>query len=167
MTSHSDVQGEGFEIVGDEEQKTAEEPEGGEPAAEESSEPKGEEVKGEGFEILDHEEPEPRAEEAGPGAGEPAGAEEQMRVDVYSVLRVSIAQLAGVAWQMMGLQADPFTNKVQKDAAQARVAIDAAAALVEQLKPHLQGQEVRDFQSLLTDLRMNFVTHLGGEQPKT
>jgi hypothetical protein len=155
MSSHGDVQGEGFEIVGDE--KAERKPEQG----------AGEEVKGEGFEIIDHEGAEPRTEGAGPTAEEAEGEPEQIRIDVYSVLRLSIAQLAGVAWQMMGLQADPFTNRIHKDAAQARVAIDAAAALVEQLKPHIQGQEVRDYQSLLTDLRMNFVTHLGGEQPKS
>ncbi len=82
------------------------------------------------------------------------------------MLRISIAHLSGVAFQMMGLQVDPMTNKIHKDVAQARVAIDATAALVEKLLPHLQGQEARDYQNLLTDLRLNFVKQ-SGEEPKT
>jgi len=138
-------------------------------------------LKGEGFEILGHEEPEPGeggAEEekaapteepegaaAEPSAEETADTQGQVTaIDVYSALRLSIAQLAGVAWQMMGLQPDPFTNEIRKDTTQARVAIDAAAALVEQLKPHIQGQEARDYQSLLTDLRLNFVSHSTDEK---
>ena len=92
------------------------------------------------------------------------GAERERRpLDVYAVLRVSIVQLSGVAWQMMGLQADPFTNQVRKDIEQARLAIDAAAALVDKLLPHIQGQEIRDYQSLITDLRLNFVKQSGDE----
>jgi hypothetical protein len=100
----------------------------------------------------------------GADAGEAAADEEAelpqeppLPLDVYAVLRVSIAQLASIAWQLMGLQPDPFTNKIRKEMDQARIAIDATAALVEQLRPHLQGQEAKDYQSLLTDLRLNFV----------
>jgi hypothetical protein len=63
----------------------------------------------------------------------------------------------------MGLQPDPFTKKIHKDFAQARIAIDATEALIEKLKPHLQGQEARDYQTLLTDLRLNFVKQSEGE----
>ena len=83
-------------------------------------------------------------------------------LDVYAILRVSIAQLSSIAWQLMGLQPDPFTDKIRKDLDQARIAIDATAALVEKLQPHLQGQEAKDYQSLLTDLRLNFVKQSGG-----
>jgi len=133
-------------------------------------------LKGEGFEVLGHEEPGPgegeEQEQAAAPTGEPEGKTEETAaeetadtqgqvtaIDVYAVLRLSIAQLAGVAWQTMGLQPDPFTKEIRKDMAQARVAIDAAAALVERLEPHIQGQEARDYQSLLTDLRLNFVSH--------
>jgi hypothetical protein len=127
------------------------------------------EVKGEGFEIIGQEESKRRrGEEAEVESGEPAAqppdSSTPASVDVYTLLRISIAQLASIAWQMMGLQPDPFTNQVRKDINQARVAIDAAAALVEQLKPHLQGQEAREYQTLLTDLRLNFVSH-SAEKP--
>ena len=78
-------------------------------------------------------------------------------LDVRTLLRLALAQLAAAAWQKMGLQPDPFTNTIVKDLEQARLAIDAAAALLEKLLPHLHGQEARDYQTLLTDLRLNFV----------
>jgi hypothetical protein len=96
------------------------------------------------------------------GEGSAEGGEEPLRpLDVYSVLRISVAQLSAVAWQMMGLQPDPFTKEVRKDNAQARVAIDATAALLEKLRPHLKGQEARDYETILTDLRLNFVKQCG------
>jgi len=122
------------------------------------------EVKGEGFEVINHKTPPAEgSEEAAETAAEPEG--QPVSVDVYTLLRISIAQLASIAWQMMGLQPDPFTNQIRTDTNQARVAIDAAAALVDQLKPHLQEQEARDYQTLLTDLRLNFVSH-SSEKPK-
>lgn len=108
--------------------------------------------------------PDSEAGEAAAGA-EAEGPEEALRpLDVYAVLRISVAQLAGAAWQMMGLQADPFTKGIHKDIAQARVAIDATEALIEKLKPHLRGQEARDYQALLTDLRLNFVKQSAEEK---
>ena len=105
----------------------------------------------------------------GADAGEAAAEEEAelpqespLPLDVYAVLRVSIAQLSSIAWQLMGLQPDPFTNKIRKEIDQARIAIDATAALIEQLQPHVHGQEAKDYQSLLTDLRLNFVKQAGG-----
>ena len=110
------------------------------------------------------EQPDTQAGEAAAGEEAEVPEEAPRPLDVYAVLRISVAQLAGVAWQMMGLQADPFTKTIHKDTAQARVAIDATEALIEKLKPHLQGQEARDYQALLTDLRLNFVRQ--SEEPE-
>ncbi len=110
-------------------------------------------------------EPGAQAADAGKAAAEEtaeAPEEPPRPLDVYAILRVSIAQLASIAWQLMGLQPDPFTDKIRKDLDQARIAIDATAALVEKLQPHLKGQEAKDYQSLLTDLRLNFVKQSGG-----
>jgi hypothetical protein len=104
----------------------------------------------------------PNEEGAGQGAAAEGPAQELQPVDVYAVLRLCIAQLSAVAWQKMGLQPDPFTNAIDKDVEQAKSAIDATAALVGMLLPKLQGQEARDYQNLLTDLRMNFLRQ-GGE----
>jgi len=97
------------------------------------------------------------------GEAPPEGPPEEPlpKADVYVLLQVSVMQFAALAWQKMGLRADPFTNQVEKDIEQARLAIDAVAALLDKLLPHLQGQQARDFQSLLTDLRLNFVRQAG------
>jgi hypothetical protein len=101
--------------------------------------------------------------QAEPTGGQATGGEqEELRpLDVYMVLRAAATQLAAAAWQMLGLQADPFTGAVRKDMEQARVAIDSTAYLVEKLLPHLAGQEARDYQNLLTDLRLNFAKQAG------
>ena len=120
-----------------------------------------EEVKGEA------EEPKPAAEEAeqAPSAEtEEPGSGELRPLDVYMVLRAAVNQFSSAAWQMLGLHADPFTGKVQKNIEQARIAIDVTAFLVEKLLPHLQGQEARDYQALLTDLRLNFVRQAGEQK---
>jgi hypothetical protein len=119
-----------------------------------------EEVKGESAE------PEPAADQAehaqspAAEAGEP-GEGDLRPLDVYMVLRASVAQFSSAAWQMLGLQPDPFTGKLHKDIEQARTAIDVTAFLVEKLLPSVQGQEARDYQNLLTDLRLNFVRQAG------
>lgn len=127
-------------------------------------------VQGEGFEMLGHETSEreeakserPTEEQAGEAARPEAGP--LPKLDVYSVLHVSIAQLVALGWQKMGLQADPFTNQIEKDLAQARLAIDAASALLEQLLPHLDKHQARDYQTALTDLRLNFVRQSATEE---
>ncbi|MFB3881969.1 MAG: DUF1844 domain-containing protein [Armatimonadota bacterium] len=119
-------------------------------------------VKGEGFEVIGHQEPKAAADEKSEGAGEPT--EPPVPLDVYTVLRVSIAQLESIAWQMMGLRPDPFTSQVRKDLDQARLAIDAATALVDKLTPHIQKTEAREYQTVLTNLRLNFVSHSGADQ---
>ncbi len=65
------------------------------------------------------------------------------------------------ALQQLGLMADPKSGKSQRDLAQARVAIDCVAGLINALdapgsvlEPHLR-QEMR---RMITDLRLNFVT---------
>ena len=97
-----------------------------------------------------------------------AAAEEPVEplqpLDIYALLRLSFAQLAAAAWQKMGLQPDPFTNTIVKDIDQARLAIDAAADLLKHLQPSLQGQEARDYQTMLTDLRLNFVKQSGTQE---
>ena len=108
------------------------------------------------------EEPRPAAEEA--KEPEEPGAGDLRPLDVYMVLQASISQFSSVAWQMLGLQPDPFTGKIHKDIDQARIAIDVTAVLVEKILPHAQGQESRDYQSLLTDLRLNFVRQSSQQQ---
>lgn len=122
-------------------------------------------VRGDSSQAPGNEGEEKKAEGAPEEPGEPPAAEtdaEARPLDVLMLLRLCIRQLEEAAWQKLGLHGDPFTGKVSKDLAQARVAIDCTAALVAQLLPHLQGQEKRNYQALLTDLRMNFVKQSEG-----
>jgi len=111
--------------------------------------------------------PETKAEEPENESGaEGAPPEQELEpLDVYALLRLTVAQLSAAAWQKMGLQPDPFTNALHRDIVQARVAIDCVGLLAEKLLPQLHGQEARDLQSVLTDLRLNFVRQSQEEPP--
>ncbi len=95
------------------------------------------------------------AEAAGPGpAAQPAAAE---RVDARAVVLTCISLLASKAWEAMGLVPDPATKKLERHLDEARLAIDAAAALVDMIKEQLQDRERRELETLLTNLRLNYV----------
>jgi hypothetical protein len=57
----------------------------------------------------------------------------------------------------MGLLPNPASNKIERNLSDARLAIDAAAALAEQVKPTLDEAARRELEALLTDLRVNYV----------
>lgn len=78
----------------------------------------------------------------------------------YGLVTYVIGLLASDAWARLGLIANPATGKVEKDIAQARVAIDCVAALIGvidtaegKLPESLRG----DLRRVLNDLRINFV----------
>lgn len=81
---------------------------------------------------------------------------------VSDLVRVFLAELHVRAWVHMGLIANPTDNKVAKDLAQARLAIDCIAALVEKLSPAVPTKERDELQHMLTDLRLNFVQQQSG-----
>jgi len=84
-------------------------------------------------------------------------------VNVYQVLAIMVDQLAGLAWQKMGLQHDMVTGQIAKDPQQAKVAIDACADLCKHLDPELDSDDRRRLQSLLNDLRINFLDQSKGD----
>lgn len=73
------------------------------------------------------------------------------------LVRWCVSLLATSAWQAMGLIADPSTQRVERNLDDARLAIDATAALLEHLRPRLGDAERRELDTLLTNLRLNFV----------
>ena len=83
--------------------------------------------------------------------------EEAQPIDVWGLLNYCLLLLHSHAWQTMGLMPMPGTGKVNKDLEQARVAIDAAASLANQLEAKLSGQQLRDLRTMISDLRLNFV----------
>ena len=68
-----------------------------------------------------------------------------------------VEQTAAVAWQKMGLQHDPVTGKMEQNLTEARVAIEVVAFLVQQMEPQLDDEDKRRVQSMVRDLRINFV----------
>ena len=112
------------------------------------------------------EEPEPEqpdaestegAETAGETAGESGEEREEAVADVYSVAKWVIGIMAATAWQYMGLQVNPATGKIEKDLAQAKIAVDTVVFLGDKLHPHLNDAERKEIRSLISDLQVNFV----------
>jgi len=78
------------------------------------------------------------------------------------VLRWSLSLLAAKAWEGMGLMPNPITNKTQKNLEEARLAIDAFAAVFEVLRARIEEPPRREMETLLTNLRLNFVEKSAG-----
>ncbi|HSI74033.1 MAG TPA: DUF1844 domain-containing protein [Fimbriimonas sp.] len=84
-------------------------------------------------------------------------SEEKAPLNVYDLLMIMLDQTAGVAWQKLGLQHDMITGKLEPDLVQAKVAIDVTAHLVQQIEGQLDAEDKRRVQSLVRDLRINYV----------
>jgi hypothetical protein len=76
---------------------------------------------------------------------------------VFDHIAVLLDQMAGVAWQKLGLQPDMVTGKIEPNLDQARVAIDVVSFLSNKLEPQLDEDDRRQIQSLVRDLKINFV----------
>lgn len=111
---------------------------------------------------------EPRGEPEKPESGSEtssSGAEDAARgaavpletVPTRELLVWMLGVLGAKAWQGMGLVANPASGKIEKDLDDAKIAIDAFAALFDAMRPLLEGQARRDTEALLTTLRLNFV----------
>lgn len=130
----SNEEEKGFEVV--DKRAKREEQATEDPAAEEAQEPTEEQA----------------AEEQEPEMGEEAGVG-----DVYSLVQWMILMLTESAWQWMGLHMNPITKKVEKDMAQAKVAVDSVVFLIDQVIPHVSEEQRRAYRALVNDLRINFV----------
>jgi hypothetical protein len=97
---------------------------------------------------------EPQAQNEPQGQAETA---EQVPLRAPDLVRWCVTLLATSAWQAMGLIPDPSTHRVERNLDDARLAIDAAAALIQHLRPRVPDTEQREFETLLTNLRLNFV----------
>jgi Domain of unknown function (DUF1844) len=91
-------------------------------------------------------------EEAGMAAGG-----EMPELSVPGALHFCIETLQGLAWIKMGLVAAPGSGKIEKELPQAKVAIDAIGDLVARLEPFAAESERRELQTMLSNLRINFV----------
>ncbi len=92
---------------------------------------------------------------------EPAPEAAAERIDARSVARTCISLLAMQAWEAMGLLPDAVTKKVERRLDDAQLAIDAAGALIDVIRAHLTDAERRELDTLLTNLRLNFIEQRG------
>ncbi|MES1227563.1 MAG: DUF1844 domain-containing protein, partial [Armatimonadota bacterium] len=78
-------------------------------------------------------------------------------IDANMVIPELIQVLADLAWQKLGLRADPVIGTTQRDLEQARLCIDGVAALAGVVDSKLDPADQREMRTLVTNLRMNFV----------
>jgi Domain of unknown function (DUF1844) len=101
------------------------------------------------------------ARETGPEETSPPGSAPQVvplgALAARDLLIWFLSLLAAKAWEGMGLVPNPATNKIGKDLADARIAIDAYGAIFDVVRAQLDEQPRREMETLLTTLRLNFV----------
>jgi hypothetical protein len=73
-----------------------------------------------------------------------------------------LSLLALKAWEGMGLVPNALSGKTQKNLDEARLAIDAYAAVFEILRARIDEGPRREMENLLTTLRLNFVDKSAG-----
>ena len=84
-------------------------------------------------------------------------AAEDKRVSTLALATSCLGVLAARAWEAMGLVPSEATAKVERNLEDAQLAIDAAAALAEVLRPRVPDSERREIENLIATLRLNFV----------
>jgi len=77
--------------------------------------------------------------------------------DATSLIATCISLLANKAWQAMGLVPNPATKAIERHFDEAQLAVDAAAALADLLRPRVGDRERRELETLVANLRINFV----------
>ena len=76
---------------------------------------------------------------------------------VYDHLAAILDQMAAVSWQKLGLQPEMVTGKISANLDEAKVAIDFCAQIVSAIESQLEPSDLRQVQTLIRDLRMNYV----------
>ncbi|RYG25838.1 DUF1844 domain-containing protein [bacterium] len=83
--------------------------------------------------------------------------EQGQALDVFEHAAQSLDVWAAIAWSKLGLSPDIMDGTIGMDLAQAKAAIDIAAAFAGVLETHLDADDRRRVQGLVRDLRINFV----------
>jgi hypothetical protein len=87
--------------------------------------------------------------------GEGASAAPEMRAE--DAVRFAIGLFADLAWINLGIRANPASGDTKTDLPEAKLAIDALAALIPLLEGRMEAHEMRDLRNLLSSLQLNFV----------
>ncbi len=78
---------------------------------------------------------------------------------IWQVIPIFMGILDRIAWQRMGLVVNPQTQELEKDLEQARIAIDLYEVMFKHLEPKLDEEALKQINSRLTDLKLNFASH--------
>lgn len=68
-----------------------------------------------------------------------------------------VQSFQAAAMQQMGKVMNPFTEKIERDMAQAKLSIEMLEMLKTRTAGNLTGQEARFLNHVLTELRLNYV----------
>ncbi len=112
------------------------------------------------------ESPEPSAED-GEGATQEDHERQARQVPLHAletrdILIWTLSVLAAKAWEGMGLVPNPGSGTVAKNLDGARLAIDAYAAVFVLVREGIDESPRREMETLLTNLRVNFVEKSSG-----
>ena len=80
--------------------------------------------------------------------------------DLAETVEFCCNMVKGQVFIYLGLVAHPSTGAMVKDLDQAKLGIDFISSLVEKSKPVLPAEKVSAIESLVTDLKMNYVNQL-------
>jgi len=82
---------------------------------------------------------------------------EVLAPDLHVLIVGMVERLAEQAWMHMGFVANPATGSVEKDLTRAKLAIDCARALTDNVLPHIPEEDRRELRNLISNLQINFV----------
>jgi cobalamin biosynthesis Mg chelatase CobN len=92
---------------------------------------------------------------------EEARAAAEVRASALTLAASCLSVLAAKAWEAMGLVPSEATKQIERNLDEAQLAIDAAAALAEVLRPRVPETERREIENLIATLRLNYVEQKG------
>lgn len=76
---------------------------------------------------------------------------------IYDHLAMMLQQMAHLAWSKLGLQHDSISGKIEQNLPEAKVAIDVVVYLAGIIDSELDDSDRRQIQSMVRDLRLNYV----------
>jgi hypothetical protein len=88
-------------------------------------------------------------------------AETAMRLEVAPLLVQTMSELSGRAAVHLGLMPNPYTRLVARNDKEARIAIDAFAAMYDVIKFGLEGSLNKELARVLNDLKANYTNITG------
>jgi hypothetical protein len=75
-----------------------------------------------------------------------------------------VVMLHGAAMQQMGKIKNPITDKIERDLPQAQFSIDLLDMMKDKMNGNLAPEEERFLQSLLQELKLNYVDEVSKDQ---